>query len=149
VAHDAFGKWAFSQGCHCHGSNVHGGAILRVGPAGPVCPLGLVITWLKCILDRLIRTTSQLYLHIMSNLESEWSFCISTMITYRSQRRYSNSRCIPTLRPQLQHRTDEPSLSPQFTAKSLNRQAKKAQKDENAEKARLKKVREPSSFRLL
>jgi hypothetical protein len=40
-------------------------------------------------------------------------------------------------------------LCPQFTAKSLNRQAKKAQKDENAEKARLKKVREPSfSFRL-
>jgi hypothetical protein len=32
------------------------------------------------------------------------------------------------------------SLSPQFTAKSLNRQAKKAQKDENAEKTRLKKV---------
>jgi hypothetical protein len=30
---------------------------------------------------------------------------------------------------------------PQFTAKSLNRQAKKAQKDENAEKSRLKKVR--------
>ena len=29
----------------------------------------------------------------------------------------------------------------QFTAKSLNRQAKKAQKDENSEKARLKKVR--------
>ena len=28
----------------------------------------------------------------------------------------------------------------QFTAKTLNRQAKKAQKDENAEKARLKKV---------
>jgi hypothetical protein len=29
---------------------------------------------------------------------------------------------------------------PQFTAKTLNRQAKKAQKDENTEKARLKKV---------
>ena len=28
----------------------------------------------------------------------------------------------------------------QFTAKTLNRQAKKAQKDENSEKARLKKV---------
>lgn len=31
-------------------------------------------------------------------------------------------------------------ILPQFTAKTLNRQAKKAQKDENTEKARLKKV---------
>jgi 2-methylisocitrate lyase-like PEP mutase family enzyme len=32
------------------------------------------------------------------------------------------------------------NLPHQFTAKTLNRQAKKAQKDENTEKARLKKV---------
>ena len=35
----------------------------------------------------------------------------------------------------------DPELLPQFTAKSLNRQAKKAQKDEGTEKAKLKKVR--------
>ncbi|THV08332.1 vacuolar assembly protein DID2 [Dendrothele bispora CBS 962.96] len=32
------------------------------------------------------------------------------------------------------------TLSPQFTAKTLNRQAKKAQKDENSEKSKLKKA---------
>lgn len=32
------------------------------------------------------------------------------------------------------------TLNPKFTAKTLNRQAKKAQKDENSEKTRLKKV---------
>jgi len=32
------------------------------------------------------------------------------------------------------------AVSFQFTAKTLNRQAKKAQKDENAEKVRLKKA---------
>ncbi len=64
------------------------------------------------------------------------------MITYRSQRHYSNSRyitlrCVPSSDVVL---TCSPP-APQFTAKSLNRQAKKTQKDENAEKARLKKVR--------
>lgn len=39
------------------------------------------------------------------------------------------------------------AVAPQFTAKTLNRQAKKAQKDETAEKARLKKV--ASNFRMI
>jgi hypothetical protein len=56
-----------------------------------------------------------------------------------SQRHYSNSRYSPTYTAPSVLGTDV--VSPQFTAKSLNRQAKKAQKDENAEKARLKKVR--------
>jgi hypothetical protein len=80
----------------------------------------------------------------MSNLESEWSFRIMLMITYLSQRHYSNSRYITYGRvPSSNTGTHKALSAPQFTAKSLNRQAKKSQKDENAEKARLKKVREP------
>lgn len=76
----------------------------------------------------------------MSNLESEYLLLLpSDILTSLSQRACFSSKYV------LDIMNTVVSLSPpQFTAKTLNRQAKKAQKDEGTEKARLKKARKPS-----
>ncbi|KAN0137238.1 hypothetical protein V8E53_004948 [Lactarius tabidus] len=55
------------------------------------------------------------------------------------EKTYSNSKYLPFTLP-FPHRSLKNRTYAQFTGKTLARQAKKAQKDENTEKARLKKA---------